>query len=440
MKTKKILLALSITIATILLVVLSCEKESDPPAGKSSFAAGTVPTVTEQDAQNITFTGAEISVQVTSTGNRLIKRLCICYSTIKPVPDTLGQVVELGPISRVGAYKATLQNLTHNTKYYFRAYSRNMIGSCYSETLDFTTLKDARLPEVTTETANDITSTSATLSGTITSFGQSTTAIQHGHIWATHSNPTLTDNKTQLGSTSSTTITSNVTGLLYTTTYYYRAYVTNNYGTTYGEIRTFRTSTITDVDGNAYNIVTIGTQTWMAENLRTSKYNDGTAIPYVTDDMEWSTPAYSWYNHDASTYKNSYGALYNWYTVNTGKLCPANWHVPTDDEWTVLTDYLGGTSVAGGKLKETGTTHWRSPNAGATNESRFTALPVGYYRYDNGGMFGHFGLVGYWWSSTEYNTLKTTAWNRQMIYTTTVVDRNYLKKSYGLSVRCIKDE
>jgi uncharacterized protein (TIGR02145 family) len=145
------------------------------------------------------------------------------------------------------------------------------------------------------------------------------------------------------------------------------------------------TPPVTDGDGNVYNTVTIGTQIWMKGNLKTMKFNYGTSIPNVTDNTTWAgltSAAYCWYNNDAATYKTTYGALYNWYAVdvasNDGKnVCPAGWHIPSDAEWTTLTDYLGGASVAGSKLKETGTTHWLSPNTGATNESGFTALPGG---------------------------------------------------------------
>jgi uncharacterized protein (TIGR02145 family) len=138
--------------------------------------------------------------------------------------------------------------------------------------------------------------------------------------------------------------------------------------------------TLTDVDNNTYKVVKIGTQVWMAENLKTTRYNDGSAIPLVTDNTEWNnltTPGYSWYNNDSATYAQTYGALYNWYTVETGNLCPTGWHVPSDAEWTTLTDYLGGEAIAGGKLKETGTAHWDSPNTGATDETGFTAFPGG---------------------------------------------------------------
>jgi len=196
--------------------------------------------------------------------------------------------------------------------------------------------------------------------------------------------------------------------------------------------------TVSDIDGNVYHTVTIGTQVWMVENLKTTKYNDGTAIPLVTDGTAWSnltTPGYCWYNNDAATYKTTYGALYNWYAVHTEKLCPTGWHVPTDGELTTLTDFLGGELIAGGKMKETGTTHWLSPNTGATNESGFTAVPTG-VRYGGGGFDG----IGSWcqmWSSFEYSTIY--AWYRSLVYNGSNVVRNYGYKTAGYPVRCLRD-
>ena len=160
------------------------------------------------------------------------------------------------------------------------------------------------------------------------------------------------------------------------------------------------TPTITDADGNVYTSVTIGAQEWMAKNLRTTKYSDGTAIPNVTGTSQWtnlSTGAWSHYNND-NQYEATYGKLYNWYSVNTGKLCPQDWSVPSSNtNWATLIDYLGGTNVAGGKLKQTGTTLWNSPNTGATNESGFTALPSG--NYDSSHEF--MGKYGYFWSNSS---------------------------------------
>jgi uncharacterized protein (TIGR02145 family) len=199
-----------------------------------------------------------------------------------------------------------------------------------------------------------------------------------------------------------------------------------NTGVTYG--------TLTDQDGNVYKTVTIGTQIWMAENLRTTKYNDGTAIPNVIYKDEWSnlrTGAYVNYENSISAeFIATCGRLYNWYAVNTGKLAPKGWHVPTDAEWTTLINFLGG-KYAAGKLKETGTTHWKTFNTGATNETGFTALPGGYY--------GFYDILhsGYWWSATEQNA--TSAWSYYMYNNTTILETYNYSKGAGFSVRCVRD-
>jgi len=194
---------------------------------------------------------------------------------------------------------------------------------------------------------------------------------------------------------------------------------------------------LTDRDGNVYKTILIGTQTWMAENLKTTKFNDGTSIPLITNGEVWKsllTPAYCWYNND-QTYKSTYGALYNWYAVTTSKLCPIGWHVPSNAEWTILTNYLGGLSVVGGKLKEAGTMHWKSPNTGATNETGFKALPGG-GRYA-GGKFNNIGLGGFWWSITEYVALDY--YYQRMFNYDSELYGNYNSGGDGFSVRCIKD-
>jgi uncharacterized protein (TIGR02145 family) len=200
--------------------------------------------------------------------------------------------------------------------------------------------------------------------------------------------------------------------------------------------------TVTDIDGNVYNTVTIGTQTWMAENLKTTKYSDGTAIPFVIDDTLWgkSLPAYCWYNNDMATYKGTYGALYNWFTLDTasngGKnVCPAGWHVPSYAEWTTMLDYLGGEGAAKGKLMETGTAHWSDPYPEATNETGFTALPGGYRSFD--GSFNYLGCMGYWGSSSEIDTY--AAWNFYIVDNSCLIIRRGYSKDLGISVRCVQD-
>jgi uncharacterized protein (TIGR02145 family) len=301
-------------------------------------------------------------------------------------------------------------------------------------------------PILTTTAVSDITTTSATCGGNITSDGGTTVTVR-GVCWNTGQTPTIADSKTTDG-TGAGSFTSAITGLTLNTTYYVRAYATNSAGTGYGSAISFTTIEITfnpnltygsvsDNDGNTYKTIPIGTQTWMAENLKTTKYKDGTSIPLVSDNTAWSnlsTPAYCWYNNDAATFKATYGAMYNWYTVNTGKLCPTGWHMPTDAEWTTLTTYLGGESIAGDKLRETGTVHWIASIAVASNESGFTALP-GNYRGSNGTFFVTNG--GSWWSTTDGST--GNAWARGVNDVASYVIRNDYNKKEGLSVRCLRD-
>ncbi len=193
--------------------------------------------------------------------------------------------------------------------------------------------------------------------------------------------------------------------------------------------------TVTDIDDNIYNTVKIGTQVWMAENLKTTRFNHGDNIPLVTDKTEWSllsTPAFCWYNNE-ETHKETYGALYNWFAAKTGFLCPEGWHVPTDAEWAVLTDYLG--AMAGGRMKETGTAHWNAPNTDATNESGFTALPGSLRDYD--GIFSGLRSYAHWWSSTGHNSIY--AYSRAVNYLQNTVWRQTPYRQRGCSVRCVRD-
>jgi uncharacterized protein (TIGR02145 family) len=172
----------------------------------------------------------------------------------------------------------------------------------------------------------------------------------------------------------------------------------------------------------------------MAENLAATRFNDGTGITWATNSTSLTSetvPNYSWYNNVTL----AYGALYNWYAVSSGKLCPAGWHVPTDDEWTTLSTFLGGLTVAGSKLKETGVIHWQSPNSGASNSSGFTALPGGYRYYS--GTFNGMKRYGYWWTSSESTTLNGYA--RDMYYGYSNLDRISSDKRASASVRCVKN-
>ncbi len=202
------------------------------------------------------------------------------------------------------------------------------------------------------------------------------------------------------------------------------------------------TGTVEDIDGNVYNTIKIGDQWWMMENLKVTRFTNGDEIPNVTDNSEWaslSSGAYCVYENDES-YASTYGYLYNWFAVDTSSgLAPEGWRVPTNDDWKELEDYLGGSSVAGGKLKEMGTSHWASPNTGATNESCFTALPGG-NRYYGNGKYLLLGNYARFWSSSESEYNSDNAWYLELRpndwYSSR--DDNNPKRS-GFSVRCVKD-
>jgi uncharacterized protein (TIGR02145 family) len=197
---------------------------------------------------------------------------------------------------------------------------------------------------------------------------------------------------------------------------------------------------IADLDGNVYKTITMGTQTWMAENLRTTTMNDHTAISEVTDHADWASltsSAYCWYENVASNSEVAArcGSLYNWHTVSLGNLCPDGWHIPTQEEYRILAEYVGGADIAGGKLKENGTKNWNRPNTMATNLSGFTALPCGGRSVD--GTFSNIGNASFFWTATESSASEGVA----VVLSYNSADCRELSpdKKAGLSVRCVKD-
>jgi uncharacterized protein (TIGR02145 family) len=192
---------------------------------------------------------------------------------------------------------------------------------------------------------------------------------------------------------------------------------------------------MSDQDGNSYATIVIGSQEWMAENLRTTTYFNGDTIPNIPLSSTWGLGAWEHYNND-NLYENPYGKLYNWFAVtDSRKLCPTGWHIPTDAEWTTLTNYLGG-NIAGGKMKSTGTQYWTLPNVDATNASGFTGLPAG----KKINTYLEIGESALWWSSTPYYTSTiNNGWYRSLSYSNGDIIRNHTTQHNGLSVRCIKD-
>jgi uncharacterized protein (TIGR02145 family) len=330
------------------------------------------------------------------------------------------------------------------------------------DSITYSNTNPGNFASITTVSTSNLTTNSATSGGNITSDGGSP-ITQRGICWATTQNPT-TANNTALAGNGIGNFSVNLAGLTANTTYYVRAYAINTAGTAYGNQVSFTTSsgsgttssqfnpnltygTMNDIDGNIYKTITIGTQTWMAENLRTTRYRNGVLVNNITDNIKWlidTTGAWCYYNNDPS--KNiPYGKLYNWYAVyNANQLCPTGWHIPSYEEWEILTNYLGGNSIAGGKMKSTGTQYWNSPNEGATNSSGFSGLPGG-YRWEmnswDGGFFQRNGSESDWWGvrmswdSIVYPTQHSLSSSTSYIYNFTST-----KKQYGVNVRCLKDK
>ncbi len=328
------------------------------------------------------------------------------------------------------AFVCDMTDLQPNTKYYARAYITNQNGIFYGNEVSFTTYAKISI------TNNTITLPGYSLTCLVEG-GTSLPILERGVLYNTSKQELSeiigTKIKAETDLIGSFTIQLAQAGVLYAL-----PYVINETGIYYGSnIVTLATSgTFTDSrDGNLYTYVKIGNQIWMAENL---KY-----LPSVVGPSTGSqtTPYYYVYGYNGSEVNEAkatanyltYGVLYNWTAACNS--CPAGWHLPSDAEWTELTDYLGGTSVSGGKLKETGTTHWVSPNYEATNETGFTALPGG-YRIDSG-SFVSIGNYGLWWSATEFDT--NNAWFRFMLYNNSDVYRSSNYKELGFSVRCLRD-
>jgi len=393
----------------------------------------------------ITQTTATSGGNVTGDGGAEVTARGVCWNTSEN-PTVSNNKTSDG--SGIGTFTSSLTQLTPGTKYYVRAYATNEAGTGYGNQQSFNT-GEVLLATVTTADITSPTQTSAVSGGNVTSDGGGAVTAR-GVCWSTNQNPTVADNKTTDGSGTGS-FSSNLTGLTAGTIYYVRAYATNSAGTAYGSQKDFITTeavgaivfnpaltygTVSDIDGNTYKTIQIGTQTWMAENLKTTKYNNNIPIPMVEDDTEWKnlkSHAYCWYDNDAEAYKSVYGALYNGYVVINGNLCPTGWHVPSEAEFTTLNNYLG--EYSGHKLIETGTTHWDPPNSGATNETGFTWLPAG-ERYS---LWGDFRFIHTWvyiWSTFLSNDVgmaygyATPAYNAGLYYA---------NLASGYSVRCLKD-
>lgn len=401
----------------------------------------TVPELTTVAISNVSLTTAVSGGTIITDGGEDITDKGVCWST-STNPTVADSKTNEG--SGSGNFVSNLVGLAEGTPYYVRAYATNSVGTAYGNELTFTTNQITGAVVTTTEVSS-VTSTTAVAGGNVTDAGGGTVSAR-GVCWGTAPNPTISGSKTTNGGNTGT-FTSNLTALTDGTVYYYRAYATNNTGTTYGQEYQFITP-VTDIEGNMYKTVKIGTQVWMAENLKATKYSDNAVIPNVTDNAEWivlTADAYSWAQNNEATFKPLYGALYNWYAVETGKLCPTGWHVPTDGEFSAMevslgmtTEQANGTDFRGtdqGK-KMKNTTGWATGSNG-TNTSGFTALPAGYRSYITGVSEG-LGLITYFWSGTGLD--ENIAVYRRLDGDNDKVFRSGTFKRAGKSVRCVKNQ
>jgi uncharacterized protein (TIGR02145 family) len=397
-----------------------------------------LPVVVTAMVLNIKPYSATVGGVVSSSGGTDVTERGVYRGTsVNPVSTGTKLIIGRG----TGSYADTLKNLNPGVTYYVRAYAVNSIGTSYGDEKSFLTIGGK--PEVTVLRYSDLKASSIMLKGIVSANELSTKVTFEYGITSSYGNLRSADNSPI---SKKDTVSTTITGLDQNTNYHYRIRAENELGIVYSADSTFRTvitgktGTVTDSQGNIYQTIGIGYQEWMTENLKVILYNNGIdSIPLVEKDTSWNklaTPAYCWYGNNKAANKETYGALYNWYAVQTGKICPTGWHVPADADFSELTAYLGGAGMAGGKLKETGTSHWNSPNTGATDAYKFAARGAGKRFTD--GSFDFVKVESNWWSSTDYSTQNASYMNILFNYNNSF--QAYFNKKTGMSVRCVRDK
>lgn len=332
------------------------------------------------EVKNITNISALSNAEILHKGKYEIIRQGICWST-KPNPTIADFHIKTE--SDRDTFSIKITDLLPSTTYYLRAYATNYISTAYGNEIVFTTTGEK--PVLSTDVVNIKTYNSVECAGTISSNGGDI-IVAKGFCWSENPEPSIADNKNIVtqGEGHFSSILSNLKS---NTKYYIRAYATNNVGTTYGNIQDFtlwlnvQDDPIKDIDGNRYHTIKIGNQVWMQENLKVTKFQNGASLKQLNNLSNWNDKNSSGYYTNVDN--SIFGFIYNGYSIlDNNNICPEGWHIPTQSDWEVLLNYLGGSSVAGGKMKETSDSYWITPNLGADNLSGFTALPNGYVGFD----------------------------------------------------------
>lgn len=452
------------------------------------------PMVTTTVVSYITQTSAYCGGIVTSMSNDPVTARGICWG-INPQP-TLSDAHTVDGAG-VGSFTGLMSGLTPNTTYYARAYATNSLGTAYGMAVSFTTndvTAVAELPTVITSPVTNIIQNHAMCGGMVTADGGAP-VTERGVCWSTSANPSVTGQHSSDGSGLGE-FTSNVAGLTVNTTYYVRAYATNSAGTTYGEVISFTpgvscpgTPTVTDYDGNTYNTVQIGTQCWMKENLKTTHYSNGDNIPLGNGLLGSTTNGYFYYPNNETTNKSLYGLLYNWAAVMNGAdttnlipsgvqgVCPTGWHVPSDNEFVVLVDYLHDNSeylcgtnqyYLAKSLADSIGWRWTSSDSSQyqyqagfscfvgnhqsmNNSTSFSARPAGRAyagteSWATNTTYSGYSEYTYFWTTTSMSYISPSYTTNRSTYglyfaSAEIETPYYLNSSrlYGLSVRCLKD-
>jgi len=401
-----------------------------------SFSTGALllATLSTLEATSISYTTAFCGGIISSDGGAAVTEKGICYSTNHNPRVSDNKIVSLDETNN---YTTDLSSLNHSNTYYVRAYAINSVGTTYGNEISFSTLVPVA-PSITTESVNSIAISKAVISSNATS-NSDPTITELGICYSTQANPTIADSKMPSRALIGHYL-SNMTKLTANTTYHVRAYATNSLGTFYGNDLEFKTlaSTVSDIDLNVYDIIEIGNQLWLKQNIKTTKFSNGDVIETTATMDQYigsiSEPRYQWPAMGNEANVVVYGRHYTWYAATDSRnICPSGWHVPTDAEWVELINFLGGEQSAGGKLKSVD--YWLTPNSGGTDEVGFKAVPGGHRIYD--GNWAAFGENATMWTSNEIDNEWAKSWV-PINEGTRIYPANWVKKN-GAAVRCVKD-